>query len=130
MFKNAPNKDISSKAPRKDISSKPKDKDIISKVLDEKSVSKAQFRTMAAVAHNPKFAKKVGIKPSVGKEFHKADKKQDYKELPSRADEESKGLWANIHAKRERIKNGSGEHMRKPGSKGAPTADALRKSAK
>ena len=32
------------------------------------------------------------------------------------------GLWDNIHAKRERIKRGSGEHMRKPGSKGAPTA--------
>jgi len=44
--------------------------------------------------------------------------------------EESKGLWANIHAKRDRIKQGSGERMRKPGSKGAPTADALRKSAK
>jgi hypothetical protein len=47
-----------------------------------------------------------------------------------KVDEESEGLWANIHAKRERIKHGSGEHMRKPGSKGAPTADALRKSAK
>jgi len=35
--------------------------------------------------------------------------------------EEKKGLWANIHAKRKRIKNGSGERMRKPGSKGAPT---------
>ena len=34
---------------------------------------------------------------------------------------EKTGLWDNIHAKRERIKNGSGEHMRKPGSKGAPT---------
>jgi hypothetical protein len=44
--------------------------------------------------------------------------------------EESEGLWANIHAKRERIKHGSGERMRKPGSKGAPTKDALRKSAK
>ena len=32
------------------------------------------------------------------------------------------GLWDNIHAKQERIKHGSGEHMRKPGSKGAPTA--------
>ena len=32
------------------------------------------------------------------------------------------GLWDNIHAKQERIKNGSGEHMRKLGSKGAPTA--------
>ena len=32
-----------------------------------------------------------------------------------------KGLYANIHAKRKRIKAGSGEKMRKPGSKGAPT---------
>ena len=31
-------------------------------------------------------------------------------------------LWANIHKKRERIKRGSGERMRKPGEKGAPTA--------
>ena len=34
---------------------------------------------------------------------------------------EEGGLWANIHAKRKRIKNGSGESMKKPGSKGAPT---------
>lgn len=34
---------------------------------------------------------------------------------------EKRGLWDNIHAKRERIKRGSGERMRKPGSKGAPT---------
>ena len=40
-----------------------------------------------------------------------------------------KGLWDNIHAKRKRIKAGSGEKMRKPGSKGAPTAKALRDSA-
>ena len=32
------------------------------------------------------------------------------------------GLWDNIHAKRKRIKAGSNERMRKPGSKGAPTA--------
>jgi len=38
------------------------------------------------------------------------------------------GLWANIHAKRKRIAGGSGEQMRKPGSKGAPTAKALRES--
>ena len=31
------------------------------------------------------------------------------------------GLWDNIHAKRKRIKAGSGERMRKPGSEGAPT---------
>lgn len=40
------------------------------------------------------------------------------------------GLYANINAKQERIKAGSGEKMRKPGSKGAPTADAFKESAK
>jgi hypothetical protein len=40
------------------------------------------------------------------------------------------GLYANIHAKRERIKAGSGEKMRKPGTKGAPTASAFKQSAK
>jgi hypothetical protein len=40
------------------------------------------------------------------------------------------GLYANIHAKRERIAAGSGEKMRKPGTKGAPTADAFKKAAK
>ena len=40
----------------------------------------------------------------------------------------NQGLWANIHAKRKRIKDGSGEKMRKPGSKGAPTAKALKDS--
>lgn len=39
------------------------------------------------------------------------------------------GLYANIHAKRKRIAAGSGEKMRKPGAKGAPTEDAFRKSA-
>ena len=55
--------------------------------LNEKSTSQAQFRTMAAAAHNPEFAKKVGIKQSVAKEFHGADRKQDYKDLPKKADE-------------------------------------------
>lgn len=40
------------------------------------------------------------------------------------------GLYANINAKRERIENGSKEKMRKVGSKGAPTADAFKDSAK
>jgi hypothetical protein len=40
------------------------------------------------------------------------------------------GLYANIHAKKARIKAGSGEKMRKPGAKGAPTADAFKQSAK
>jgi hypothetical protein len=40
------------------------------------------------------------------------------------------GLYSNIHAKRERIKDGSGEKMRKPGEKGAPTASNFKKAAK
>jgi hypothetical protein len=40
------------------------------------------------------------------------------------------GLYANIHAKRERIKAGSGETMRKVGSKGAPTAKQFKQAAK
>ena len=41
-----------------------------------------------------------------------------------------RGLYANIAAKKRRIKAGSGETMRKPGSKGAPTAAAFKESAK
>jgi hypothetical protein len=40
------------------------------------------------------------------------------------------GLYANINAKQERIKNGSGEKMRKVGSKGAPTKADFVQSAK
>jgi hypothetical protein len=40
------------------------------------------------------------------------------------------GLYTNIHAKRERIAKGSGEKMRTPGSKGAPTAKDFKNSAK
>ena len=43
---------------------------------------------------------------------------------------DKQGLYANIHAKRKRIKAGSGEKMRKPGSKGAPTAQAFKKAKK
>ena len=39
-------------------------------------------------------------------------------------------LYRNIHAKRKRIAAGSGEKMRKPGAKGAPTAKAFKKAAK
>jgi hypothetical protein len=40
------------------------------------------------------------------------------------------GLYANIHAKRKRIKEGSGEKMRKAGSKGAPKASDFKAAAK
>ena len=41
-----------------------------------------------------------------------------------------KGLYANIHAKRKRIKAGSGEKMKKKGAKGAPTAKNFKQAAK
>jgi len=41
-----------------------------------------------------------------------------------------RGLYANINAKRKRIEAGSGEKMRKPGSKGAPSAKDFKESAK
>jgi len=86
------------------------------------SKSKAQHNLMEAVAHSPKFAKKVGISQKVGKEFAKADEGKTFKD--------GGGLYANIHAKQERIAHGSGEKMRKPGSEGAPTAQAFKESAK
>lgn len=43
-------------------------------------------------------------------------------------EEGKRGLWDNIHAKRKRIKAGSGERMRKPGSEGAPTDAAFKQS--
>jgi len=41
-----------------------------------------------------------------------------------------RGLWANIHAKRKRIKAGSGERMRKKGAEGAPTEEQIKNSQK
>ena len=40
------------------------------------------------------------------------------------------GLYSNIAAKRERIKAGSGEKMRKPGTKGAPSTADFKAAAK
>lgn len=81
------------------------------------SKSPAQHRLMQAAAHTKGgFG---GVPQKVGKEFVKADEKM-----------KAGGLYANIQAKRKRIAEGSGEQMRRAGSKGAPTADAFRKSAK
>jgi hypothetical protein len=83
------------------------------------SKSPAQHRLMEAAAHTKGgFG---GVPQKVGKEFAKADKGKEFKEG---------GLYANINAKRKRIAEGSGEKMRRVGSKGAPTADAFKQSAK
>ena len=42
----------------------------------------------------------------------------------------AKGLYANIHDKRKRIKEGSKEKMRKPGTKGAPSSKDFKQAAK
>ena len=47
-----------------------------------------------------------------------------------KSSKKKKGLYANIHAKRKRIAAGSGEKMRKPGTKGAPTAANFKRAAK
>jgi len=81
------------------------------------SKSPSQKRLMQAAAHTKGgFG---GVPQKVGKEFVKADKKL-----------KEGGLYANIHAKRERIAEGSGEKMRRVGSEGAPTAKAFKESAK
>jgi len=81
------------------------------------SKSPSQYRLMEAAAHTKGgFG---GVPQKVGKEFVKADKKM-----------KDGGLYANIHAKRERIAEGSGEKMRRVGSKGAPTTEAFKQSAK
>ena len=81
------------------------------------SKSPAQHRLMEAAAHTKGgFG---GVPQKVGKEFAAADKGM-----------KAGGLYANIHAKQERIAAGSGEKMRKVGSKDAPTAQAFKESAK
>jgi len=50
--------------------------------------------------------------------------------MPRKKTVKRKGLYANIHAKRRRIKAGSGERMRKKGAKGAPTNAQFKRAAK
>ena len=83
------------------------------------SKSPAQHRLMEAAAHTKGGVG--GVPQKVGKEFVKADEGRKFKEG---------GLYANIHAKQQRIAEGSGEKMRRVGSKDAPTAEAFRESAK
>ena len=81
------------------------------------SKSPAQKRLMQAAAHTKGgFG---GVPQKVGKEFVKADKKL-----------KEGGLYANIHAKQQRIAEGSGEKMRRAGSEGAPTAKAFKQAAR
>jgi len=83
------------------------------------SKSPAQHRLMEAAAHTKGgFG---GVPQKVGKEFAKADEGKKFK---------NGGLYDNIHAKQQRIAHGSGEKMRRVGSKGAPTAADFKAAAK
>jgi len=88
------------------------------------SKSKSQHNLMEAAAHTK--GGYGGVPQKVGKEFVKTDEGKKFK---------SGGLYENIHRKQERIKREKAqglpvEHMRKVGSKGAPTADAFKEAAK
>jgi hypothetical protein len=74
------------------------------------------------IAEDKMLAKKHGMSMKEW-EASPEDKKHDAPKKKSGG-----GLYANIHAKRERIEDGSKEKMRKPGSKGAPTAEAFKAS--
>jgi hypothetical protein len=60
----------------------------------------------------------------------KTMRRKDGDEFTMYAEGGEVGLYSNIHKKRQRIAAGSGEKMRKPGTKGAPTAKAFKQSAK
>ena len=83
--------------------------------------------------HLAKKAMKAGanlkMDPDTGTPDHFTAAMRRKKGLPEDVElEEKRGLWDNIHAKRKRIKAGSGERMRKPGSEGAPSAADLKNS--
>ena len=93
--------------------------------------AKTYFRSM--MDKNPEMAQKIK------REYDEASDKKSViyytKNLPANnttsteqpvSESEKPGLWANIRAKRKRIKGGSGERMRKPGSKGAPSDKDLK----
>ena len=75
--------------------------DIMRGVKPKPHKTKASAETLKRAVNRVRLKSKVGAPPGVTEEKH--------------------GLWYNIHKKRERIKHGSGERMRKPGSEGAPT---------
>lgn len=70
------------------------------------------------------------IRPSKMPDKKVIHRKDDPNNVDYYAEGGKVGLYDNIHAKRKRIAAGSGEKMRRVGSKGAPTAQAFVKSAK
>ena len=74
------------------------------------SKSKAQHKLMAAVANNPKFAKKAGIPQSVGKDFTNADKGKTFKEGGMPSMKKDKKTLRNLNDESYRIRNNTGSN--------------------
>ena len=101
--------------------------------------SKEQFRLMQAVAHNPSFAKKVGIKPSVGSEYTKSNVGgKSYAKLPERLKEGGPSLavgrgeklpvsqGAGLTAKgRAKYNRETGSNLKAPQPQGGPRRDSF-----
>lgn len=65
------------------------------------SSSKAQHNFMAAIAHSPSFAKKVGVPQSVGKDFNEADKGRKFSKGGDMATKNLKAIFAGKETKAE-----------------------------
>jgi len=90
------------------------------------STSKKQHNLMEAVANNPKFAKKVGIKQSVGKDFATADKGKTFKKggvslAVGRGEKLATDKGAGLTAKgRAKYNAATGSHLKAPQPEGGP----------
>jgi hypothetical protein len=90
------------------------------------STSKKQHNFMEAVANNPKFAKKVGIKQSVGKDFETADKGKKFKKggpvlSVGRGEKLATDKGAGLTAKgRAKYNKETGSHLKAPQPEGGP----------
>ena len=105
------------------------DADLVEETIDE--LSKSTLKSYIDKTNDPKeFTGSLQKFMSRGKGYRSAKNKlKGTANVPATNEEtelDEAGLWANIHAKRKRIKAGSGERMRKPGSKGAPSAGAIK----
>jgi len=76
------------------------------------SSSKAQHRFMEAIAHNPGFAKKVGIPQSVGKDFSNADKGKSFSKGGDMATKMNPGMMAMMAKKKGMHKMPDGKMMK------------------
>jgi phosphopantetheine adenylyltransferase len=98
--------------------------------LEDSNVRRQRIRYAIGEATDAEKAAKESAKASLGAKQAKEKETLAMKQAKEREalSEGERGLWDNIHAKQKRIKAGSGEKMRKPGSKGAPTDAALKAS--